>query len=271
MHVCVQMCLSGSVCLFVPLYVRENMCVRVHVLTCVCMHMCVQTCMPGSVCLSAHLYAGENMCLRIRVHTHVRAAGSAIQDTSRSGLSWEVSVPSPWLVGDDGNFLELRAPEQPVFAGLALLIGSRKSRNLVFVRLRLLPRLWEGPRSPALSPLTPASSAHPSHTHETRMGMVLKPRPDTCVGFVPRPVGILLTPKLRDGCDQAQVQSKQARCTDGEQRPLTRTQGRLAFPVSCRERLGPAWARGEEQMAGIRAARHHNLLPRHRPPGEGSS
>ena len=61
------------------------MCVRVHVLMCVCMHMCVQTCMPGLVCLFAHLYAGENMCVRIRVHTHVRAAGSAIQDTYGSG------------------------------------------------------------------------------------------------------------------------------------------------------------------------------------------
>lgn len=126
----VQMCLSGWVALFVPLYVRENMC------ACVCIHMCVQTCMPELVCLFAHLCAGENMYVRVCVHTRVCAAGRAIHDTGRSGLSWEVFVPSPWLTGDDKNFLEWRAPEKPVFPGLALLIGSRKNGNPVFVWLR---------------------------------------------------------------------------------------------------------------------------------------
>lgn len=143
-HMCVQVwgcigvgsCVCVCKCVWMGLPLCPLVCEREHVYVCVHVHMCVQTCMPELVCLFAHLCAGENMYVRVCVHTHVCAAGSAIHDTGRSGLSWDVFVPSPWLTGDDKNFLEWRAPEKPVFPGLALLIGSRKNENPVFVWLR---------------------------------------------------------------------------------------------------------------------------------------
>lgn len=70
------------------------------------------------------------------VCVHACAVGSAIQDTNQSRLLWGMSVPSPWLVGDNRNFLELRAPEVTVFPGLALLTRKRKEENPVSMWLK---------------------------------------------------------------------------------------------------------------------------------------
>lgn len=86
-------------------------------------YMCVCKYVSGLVCLFTHLGAGENTYVCVCVH--VCAVGSAIQDPNQSRLLWGVSVPSPWLVGDNRNFLELRAPE------VALLIRKRKEGNPV--------------------------------------------------------------------------------------------------------------------------------------------
>lgn len=117
----------------------ECMHVRASVGALVWVHTCVCKYVSGLVCLFAHLGAGENMyvCVCVRVC----AVRSTIQDPSQSRLLWGVSVPSPWLVGDNRNFLELTAPEVTVFPGLALLVRKKRREPSVQVAEMRLPWL----------------------------------------------------------------------------------------------------------------------------------
>lgn len=85
-HVCVQMCLAGLVCLFARLCIGENMYV--------CVHMCVELEMPSRTPVGAGCH--------------------------------EECLPIPWFIRDNRNFLELRAPGMTVSSWLAPLVKKKK-------------------------------------------------------------------------------------------------------------------------------------------------
>lgn len=123
-----------------------------------------------------------------------------------------------------------------------------------------------GTQEPSTQPPDPCIVCTPFTYTRNQNGVVPQTQARHVRGLRPQTRRCPPAPKPRDGCDQTQVQSKQARCTDGEQRPLTRTQGRLAFPVCCREVHRPAWAPSLREQGGTEGKDSSCLTPK--PPAQ---
>lgn len=124
------------------LHVLAHMCVWIglhpYPPVCECAHVCTHVCACRHACPRARLFA--LLCAGETMYT------CATQDTDRSRLSWGMSVPKPWLSGDNRNFLELRASEVTVFPDQKEEGGDPSVCDM------LLPWLQQGPRGPRLSP-----------------------------------------------------------------------------------------------------------------------